>query len=373
MEVYLDNAATTKVDDKVVDSIKKVYLESYGNPSSIHKKGHDALKLIENSREELAKIINSEYHELVFTSCGSESNNLVLNQLSKGDHLITTIIEHPSIYNKAKALERQGVEITFLKSDKEGFINLEELESSIKKNTKLVSIIHSHNEVGTIQDLIKIGEICKKHKVLFHSDCVQSLKKTKIDVKDFNLDFASFSAHKIRGPKGVGALYVKKGLKLNPLIYGGGQENSMRSGTENVPGIVGFGSALRLSYDVKYVSELRDYMIFRLEEEIDKVKLNGSRKSRLCNNVNFSFKGIEGESILMSLDLEGIYVSTGSACSSRSLKASRVLLAMGLDHELAHGSIRFTLSPENTKEEIDYVVIKLKEIIKRLRGMSPLK
>lgn len=372
MQVYLDNAATTQVDEKAVKEMEKALVKEYGNPSSIHSKGHLALEILDNVREILAKEINCEPIEIIFTSCGTEANNLALNSLEKGDHLIISELEHPSIYNKAKELEKEGVEVTFLGSDKEGFVKIDELKSSIKENTRMISVMHINNEIGTIQDLEEIGKICKNNNILFHSDCVQSLKKEKIDVKKFNLDFASFSAHKIHGPKGIGALYFKKGSKITPLIYGGGQENKLRSGTENVAGIAGFGEVLKQDFENEKIKELRDYLISGIVNNIDNVKLNGSKEKRVCNNVNISFKSIEGESILMSLDIDGIFVSTGSACSSRALKASRVLLALGLNHEEAHGSIRFSLSKHNTKEELDYVIEKLKIIVKRLRGMSAL-
>ena len=372
MQVYLDNAATTQVDEKVVKEMERALVKEYGNPSSIHSKGHLALEILDDAREILAKEINCDISEIIFTSSGTEANNLALNSLDKGDHLITSELEHPSIYNKAKKLEKEGVEVTYLGSDKEGFVKIDDLKSKIKENTKMISLMHINNEIGTIQNLEEIGKVCKENNILFHSDCVQSLKKEKIDVKKFNLNFASFSAHKIHGPKGIGALYFKKNSKITPLIYGGGQENNLRSGTENVAGIAGFGEALKQDFENKKVKELRNYLISEIEKNIKNVKLNGSRGKRVCNNANISFKSIEGESILMSLDMEGIFVSTGSACSSRALKASRVLLALGLNHEEAHGSIRFTLSKHNTKEELDYVVEKLKEIVKRLREMSAL-
>ncbi len=371
MYVYLDNGATTKVDEQVVKEIQKVFLENYGNPSSLHQYGRKASELLDEARDLIANEINCSSDEIIFTSGGTESNNLVLNLLEKGDHFITTIIEHHSIHILSKELEKKGVEVTFLKVDKEGFVDLEQLKDSIKENTKLVSIIHGNNEIGTVQDLKEIGEICKD--VLFHSDCVQSFKKEEIDVKEIGLDLASFSSHKIHGPKGVGALYASKKVKLKPLLIGGGQEFGKRSGTENVPGIVGFGKAVSLKIDVEKIKNLRNYLIEKIEKEIDYVRFNGSKTKRLCNNVNFSFLKIEGESILMSLDLDGIMVSTGSACSSKSLDASHVLLAIGLNHGTAHGSIRFTLSKYTTKEEIDYCVEKLKEIIERLRTLSPIK
>jgi len=370
MKIYLDNAATTKVDKKVIEKIEQVFLENYGNPSSKHSFGQRARSLIDKTREIISKKINCDPSEIIFTSGGTESDNLALNILEKGDHLIISEIEHPAIFNKALDLEKSGVEVTYLKVDKDGFVI--GLEDAIKKNTKLVSIMHANNEVGTIQDLEKIGEICSKNKIIFHSDCVQTFNKEEIDVKKMNLSMISGSSHKIHGPKGIGFLYCNKKVKLRPLILGGGQELKIRNGTENVSGIVGFGEAINLNSETDLIKKLRDYFIYEIEKNIENVKLNGSRLKRLANNINFSFKRVEGEAILMSLDLENIYVSTGSACSSKNLKASRVLLAMGLDHATAHGSIRFSLSKYNTKKEIDVVVEKLKIIIKRLRRMSAL-
>ena len=361
MKVYADNAATTEVDKEVVKEMKKAF-DSYGNPSSIHSYGHKARELVEEARERVAKEIGCEAEEVVFTSGGTEANNLALNILEEGDHLITSSIEHHSIHKLAEKYD-----VTFLKVDKDGVVDLKHLKDSIKENTKLVSIIHGNNEIGTVQDLCKIKEVCGD--VLLHSDCVQSFKKETIPIDC--LDVASISSHKIHGPKGVGALFVKKGVKIKPLLVGGAQENNLRAGTENVPGIVGFGKAASLKIDCDKIKKLRDYFISRVEKEIENVKLNGSRE-RLCNNANFSFKKIEGESILMALDLEGIMVSTGSACSSRSLEPSHVLLAIGLDHATAHGSIRFSFSKYNTLEEVDYIVDKLKKIVARLREVSAL-
>jgi len=379
-KIYVDNAATTKVDENVVKKMNEVMLEIYGNPSSKHSFGLKSLKLIDESRETISKKLNCKVDEIIFTSGGTESNNLALNILEKGQHLITTEIEHPAIYEKALNLEKNGVEVTFLKVDSEGFINLDELKSSINEKTRLISIMHANNEIGTIQDLENVSKIIKEinskrkeeNKILFHSDCIQSFNKEEINVKEMNLDMISISSHKIHGPKGIGCLYCKKGIKLKPLFFGGGQEFKLRSGTENVSGIIGKAEAIKQDSKNDYVKELRDYLIKKIETEISDVKLNGSREKRLCNNVNFSFKKIEGEGILMSLDIEGIYVSTGSACSSRNLKASRVLLNLGMDHATSHGSIRFSLSKYNNKEEIDFLVEKLKEIVERLRKISPL-
>jgi len=340
--------------------MEKVMLEDYGNPSSLHKKGREATEILDNARDEILK--HFENGDIIFTSGGTESNNLAFNILEKGDHLITSLIEHHSIMDKCDDLKKNGVEVSFVKVDKEGYVDLENLKSLLKENTKLVSIIHANNEIGTIQNLKAIREVIGD--ILFHSDCVQSFKKEEIK----NVDMASISSHKIHGPKGVGALFYRN-VKLKPIFLGS-QENKKRGGTENMPGIVGFAKAASLDLDVSKMKELRDYLISELSK-IEDVKLNGPNE-RLCNNVNFSFKRIEGESILMHLDLDGIMVSTGSACSSRSLEASHVLLAIGLDHATAHGSIRFSISKYTTKEEIDYVIQRVKEAVKKLREVSPL-
>lgn len=373
MKVYLDNSATTKVDEVVAKEMKKCFSSDYGNPSSIHELGRNASKLVENSREAIAKEINCSSDEIIFTSGGTEANNLALNILNLGEHLITTKIEHPSVMNKAKELEKQSVSVTFVGVDKDGFVDFDELERSITPKTKLVSVIHANNEIGTVQDIEKIGNLCRNRNILFHTDCVQSFKKEKIDVKKMKIDLLSVSAHKIHGPKGAGVLYVRRGIKLKPLLFGGSQEMKKRAGTENVPGIAGMAKAVSLPVDSEKIRKLRDYMIKKIENEISDVKLNGSREKRLCSNINFSFKHVEGESLLMSLDLEGIAVSTGSACSSRSLEPSYVLMALGLDHATAHGSIRFSLSKYTTKKEIDYCVEKLKKAVKKLREVSALK
>lgn len=370
--IYFDNAATTNVDKEVVKEMDNMFMENFGNPNSLHKKGQDAFKKIEESREVIASEINASTKEIVFTSGGTESNNLAFNILEKGDHFITTMIEHPSAYKRARDLEKKGIEVTFLKVDSDGFVDFEELKNSIKENTKLVSVIHGNNEIGTVQDLSKIGEVCKENNVYFHSDCVQSFKKEKIDVKEFKLSMLSISGHKIHGPKGIGALFVKEGTKLESIMKGGEQENELRPGTQNTPGIVGLGKAASMDLECDKVKGLRDHFIKKVEENISNVELNGSRERRLCNNANFSFKNIEGESILMSLDMEGVCVSTGSACTSKSLKPSRILTSLGLSAEEAHGSIRFTFSRYNTYEEVDFVVEKLKNIVERLRSISAL-
>jgi cysteine desulfurase len=380
MRVYLDNGATTMVAKEVVDEMNIYFTERYGNASSLHSFGEEAKKALENARGIIAKRINAEPKEIIFTSGGSESDNLAIKgaalaMKAKGNHIITSSIEHPAVLGTSNFLQKQGFEVTYLKVDKEGFIGLEELEKAITQKTILVSIMHANNEIGTIQDLEKIGAICKKHNVLFHTDAVQSFTKTDIDVKRMNIGLASFSAHKIHGPKGVGALYVRKGVKLEKIIHGGHHEFNIRAGTENVSGIAGFGKAVEIAdekHSVK-MAGLRDYFISEIMKSIKDVKLNGpSGEKRLCNNVNVSFKYIEGESILFHLDIKGVEVSTGSACSSQSLEPSHVLLAIGLPHEIAHGTIRFTLSRYTTKEEVDYTVKTVKDVVENLRKISPL-
>jgi cysteine desulfurase len=353
-EIYLDNASTTKHG--------KFY-----NPSSLHYKGIEAKEALETARTKVAKMLNVLPEEIIFTSGGTESNNLAIKGLAefhlKG-HIITSKIEHPSVLRTCEYLERKGYQVTYLDVDKEGFVDLEQLKKSIQKNTFLVTIIYANNEIGTIQDVKKISKMCHDNKIIFHSDACQA---GIIDGKLF--DMLTLNSSKVYGPKGVGLLYKKKRIKLEPLLHGGGQEFGLRSGTENVSAIVEFVKALE---DKKELSELRDYFIEQIEKEIPNVKLNGPRKKRLHNNVNFSFKNVEGESILMHLNEEKIYVSTGSACSSKKLEISHVLKAIGVDHLWAHGSIRFSLGKDTTKKDLDHVVKKLKKIISFLRKISPL-
>jgi len=355
------------------------FSEKFGNASSLHTYGQIAKQALEKSRETIAKKINAEPNEIIFTSGGTESDNLAIKGVAyankeKGNHIITTKIEHHAIQKSCEALEKEGFNITWLDVDKDGFINLEKLKNSITEKTVLISIIHGNNEIGTIQDIDKIGELCKEKNIYFHTDAVQSFTKIPIDVKKQNITLASFSAHKIHGPKGVGALYVKKGTKLKKLSDGGPQESTIRAGTENIPNIVGFAKAVELAKkeDCKKMQKLKDYFIEKIEKDIPEVKLNGSRKQRLCNNINITFKYIEGEALLLRLDDKGIAVSTGSACSSRELKPSHVLTAIGLHPAMAHGSIRFTLSRFTTKEELDYTIKNLKEAVADLRKVSPL-
>lgn len=375
MRVYLDNGATTMVDPNVIKVMDTYFTKKYGNASSLHDFGQEVKKDLEKAREIIAKEINTNPEEIVFTSGGTESNNLAIkgiaNYLGKG-HIITTKIEHHSSLYACKSLEMNGFDVTYLDVDKEGFIDIKQLEKSIRKDTILISIIHANNEIGTIQDIKTIGEICKKNKILFHIDAVQSFTKVPIDIKKINVDLISISSHKIHGPKGIGGLYIKNGIKLKKILDGGNQEFNIRPGTENIPGIMGFAEAVKQDKKLDYIKKLREKLIKGIEKEIPKSYLNGPREDRLANNINFRFEGIEGEGLLLHLNSEGIAVSTGSACSSKNLKPSHVLLAIGLKHEQAHGSIRFTLSRFNTEKEIDYTIKILKDKVAKLRKMSPL-
>jgi cysteine desulfurase len=381
--IYFDNAATTNLDERVLKEMNLYFKKEYANASSLHFKGKIAKEAIEKSRKIIAESINAEKDEIIFTSGGTESNNLALKGLffsnyPEKNHIIISKIEHDCILNACKWLETQGAKITYLDVDKEGFVNLEQLENSINEKTIVVSIIHGNNEIGTIQDLKKIGEICKRKNVYFHTDACQSYTKIEINVKEQNIDLMTLNAHKIHGPKGVGALYIKRSISLTPLMHGGGHEKNIRSGTENVPGIVGFGKAVEISMtkehlnDLKKIRKLQEYLIKNLLK-IDNVKINGplDLDKRLCNNINVSFKNIEGESIMMLLSQKGICVSTGSACSSHSLKTSHVLKALNLNPLEANSVIRISLSKYNTKEEADYFLKTINQIVKKLREMSP--
>lgn len=380
--IYLDNAATTKCRKEVIDEMLPYFSEYYTNPSSIYTPSRTVAKKIEECRTLIASTINADPSEIYFTSGGSESDNwaikkIMISRMNKGKHIITTKIEHPAILESTKYLESLGFEVTYLNVNSLGIIDLKELENSIKEDTILVSIMAANNEIGTLMPLKEIGEICKKHNVLFHTDAVQAYGNTKIDVKEMNISLMSTSSHKIEGPKGIGFLYVKKGVMITPLIHGGHQEKSKRAGTTNAPLIVGFAKACELKFkemekNNNYVLNLREHLIDRVLNEIPYSRLNGSRTNRLVGNANFSFQFIEGEGMLLKLDALGICASSGSACTSGSLDPSHVLLAIGLPHEIAHGSLRLTLNHDNTMEEIDYTVDKLKEVISSLRSMSPL-
>jgi cysteine desulfurase len=375
--IYLDNGATTKVDPEVVKAISPYLTEKYGNASSTHHKGQEAKRAMEEARHIIARSMGAKDNEIFFTSSGTESNNWALKELFFSNpnkkHIITTKIEHDCVLNSCKLLEKLGAKVTYLDVDEEGFISLEELEKAITKDTLVVSIIHGNNEIGTIQDLKSIYEICKKHNVYFHTDACQSYTKTELSAK--NADLITLNAHKIHGPKGVGALYIRKGVKIVPFMHGGGQERRLRSGTENIPGIIGFAKAVKLAMNQKHVknmSQLRDYFI----EEVLKIPdviLNGPKgDKRLCNNVNISFRYIEGESVGAYLDTKGICTSTGSACSSHTLEPSHVMMALENNPERAHGSLRMTLSRFTTKEELDFTLKELKKTVEKLRKISPL-
>ena len=381
-KIYLDNAATTIVAGKVKKAMLPYLGEHYGNASSIHTEGRYARDAIEKARKTIAGFINAKEKEIIFTGSGTESNNTVLKGLAsfsgkEKNQIITSKIEHPSVIETCKFLEKEGFEIIYLEVDSNGLVNLEELEKKITPKTLLVSIMHANNEIGTIQDINKIGKICKNKEVLFHTDTVQTFGKIAIDVQADNIDFLSASAHKIYGPKGVGLLYIREGRRIEPLLHGGGHEFNIRSSTENVAGIVGFGKAVELcrekmEKESRRISRLRDYLIKELLM-IPGTQLNGSASQRLYNNVNISFRGIEGESLVLQLGMRGIATSTGSACSTKNLEPSYVLSAIGLDHFTAHGSLRLTLGRNITKKDILESVKNIQEVSEILRNISPIK
>ena len=380
--IYLDNAATTKVRPEVVEAMLPYYTEYYGNPSSVYEFSTPCKKAMAHTREVIANALGAKTEEIYFTNGGTESDNWALKAVaeayaSKGKHIITTKIEHHAILHTAEYLEKNGYEVTYLPVDENGVVDLEALKSAIRPDTILISVMFANNEIGTIEPIKEIGEIAKEKGILFHTDAVQAFGHEPINVDEYHIDMLSASAHKLHGPKGVGFLYIRKGLKLRSFIHGGAQERKRRAGTENVPGIVGLGKCVELAMasmeeTKKKETELRDYLIERVQSEIPYTRLNGHRTQRLSNNANFAFQFIEGESLLIMLDMAGICGSSGSACTSGSLDPSHVLLAIGLPHEIAHGSLRLTLSDETTKEEIDYTIDNLKAIVERLRSMSPL-
>lgn len=380
--IYLDNAATTQVYPEVLQEMLPYFSEVYSNPSAIYSFASESKKAVDKARTSVAELINAKTDEIYFTGGGSESDNWALKATadayaSKGKHIITSTIEHHAILHTCAYLEKKGFEITYVNVDENGKVKLDELEAAIRPDTILISIMTANNEIGTIQPVREIGRIAHEHGVLFHTDAVQAFGHIPIDVDEMNIDMLSASGHKINGPKGIGFLYIRTGVKIRSFIHGGAQERKRRAGTENVPGIVGFGKAAEIAAAnmeerIKYESELRDYLMDRVIAEIPYARINGSRENRLPNNANFSFQFIEGESMLIMLDDKGICGSSGSACTSGSLDPSHVLLAIGLPHEIAHGSLRLTLSEETTKEDIDYTVDSLKAIVARLRSMSPL-
>lgn len=378
----MDHAATTAARPEVVEAMLPFFTEYYGNPSSIYDLGSKNKEVITNARETIAKSLGTETSNIYFTAGGSEADNWALAATAeaysnKGKHIITSAIEHHAILHTCEYLETRGFEVTFVGVDENGIVDLETLKAAIRPDTILISIMFANNEIGTIQPIKEIGEIAKANGTLFHTDAVQAYGQLPINVNELNIDMLSASGHKLNGPKGIGFLYIRKGVKIKSFIHGGAQERKRRAGTENVPGIVGLGKAVEIAFATmeersKKESELRDYMIKRIHEEIPYAKLNGDRIKRLPNNVNFSFQFIEGESLLIMLDMAGICASSGSACTSGSLDPSHVLLAIGLPHEIAHGSLRLTLGYENTKEDADYTVNEIKRIVERLRSMSPL-
>ncbi len=380
--IYLDNAATTKVAPEVVEAMLPYFTEHYGNPSSVYSFAAKNKEAITRQREIIAEALGANVSDIYFTAGGSESDNWALKATAeaykaKGNHIITTKIEHHAILHTGEYLEKNGFEVTYLDVDENGMVRLEDLKAAIRPTTILISVMFANNEIGTIEPIKEIGEIAKEHGILFHTDAVQAFGQVPINVDEYHIDMLSASGHKLNGPKGIGFLYIRKGVKIRSFVHGGAQERKRRAGTENVPGIIGMGTAVARAVrtmeerTAKEV-ELRDYLIKRVLEEVPYTKLNGHPEKRLPNNANFSFRFIEGESLLIMLDMKGICGSSGSACTSGSLDPSHVLLAIGLPHEIAHGSLRLTLSEETTKEEIDYVVESIKEIVAKLRSMSPL-
>ena len=380
--IYLDHAATTPTKPEVVKEMLPYFTESFGNPSAIYGFASKNKAKISEVRASIGKTLGTSADNIYFTAGGSEADNWALVATAeaygqKGKHIITTKIEHHAILHTAEYLEQRGFEITYLDVDEDGLVRLEDLKKAIRPDTILISIMFANNEIGTIQPVKEIGALAKEKGILFHTDAVQAYGQLPIDVEELNIDMLSASGHKLYGPKGIGFLYIRKGVKIRSFIHGGAQERKRRAGTENVPGIIGLGKAAEIAFAtmderIEKESALRDYMISRILEEIPYVKLNGHKTKRLPNNVNVSFRFVEGESLLIMLDMKGICASSGSACTSGSLDPSHVLLAIGLPHEIAHGSLRLTLGDETTKEDVDYVIDQLKEIVEKLRSMSPL-
>ena len=380
--VYLDNSATTKISDRVFQAMVPYLTEHYGNPSSIYAIGREAAMAIEEARKKVAAALNARPEEIYFTGCGSESDNWAIKgvarrlaRLQGKKHIITTVFEHHAVLHTCQALEREGFEVTYLPVDKLGFVNPADVEAAIRPDTAIVSVMYANNEIGTIQPIAEIGAICRAHKVYFHTDAVQAVGNVRIDVKEQNIDMLSLSAHKIHGPKGVGALYIRRGVPIDNFMDGGAQESGKRAGTGNLASIVGLGEVITETYEnfdqkTAKMAALRDKLIDGLLK-IPCTRLNGGRENRLCTNVNISFGGIEGEGLLLLLDLNGIAASSGSACTSGSLDPSHVLLAIGLEHGIAHGSLRLSLSAETTEEDVDYTLETVPKVVERLRAMSP--
>jgi cysteine desulfurase len=380
--IYMDHAATTYTSKEVLDEMLPFFTEHFGNPSSVHQFGREVKKSIDVARDRVAKAIGALPEEIYFTAGGSEADNLAIKGVAyanknKGNHIITTKIEHPAVIETCEQLEKEGFEVTFLDVDHFGLVNPEDIRKAIKDNTILISVMYANNEIGTIQPISEIAKIANEKKIYFHTDAVQAIGSIRINVKEQNIDMLSMAGHKFYGPKGIGALYVRKGVKLVSIIHGGSQERKRRAGTENVPGIIGIGKAIELAYQ-KFdennarITMLRDQLINGIMTKVPYTRLNGHPENRLPNNTSFCFEFIEGESLLLNLDLKGVAGSSGSACSSGSLEPSHVLLAIGLTHEIAHGSLRLSLGEVNTAEDVDYVLQVLPEIVDRLRQMSPL-
>lgn len=380
--IYFDHSATTPVDKEVAKITLEYMTEKYGNPSSVHSFGRETRKAVEEARASVAALLGASANEIFFTSGGTESDNLALKGIAfanrkKGNHIITSAVEHHAILHACEYLEKQGFTVTYLPVDENAMVSVEDVKNAITDKTILISIMFANNEVGTIQPIKEIGQLAKEKKIYFHTDAVQAVANHPIDVNEYNIDLLSLSGHKFYGPKGIGAIYIRKGVKIESLQQGGSQERKLRAGTENVSGIVGLGKAaeiakLEMNQRIAYVKVLRDKLIKGIRERITDIKLNGHEESRLPGNVNFSFLFIEGESLLLNLDLKGIAASSGSACTSGSLDPSHVLLSMGLTHETAHGSLRLTLGHGNTEADIDYCLEVLPQIVDRLRSMSPL-
>lgn len=381
-QIYLDNAATTPVRQEVIDAMMPYFTQNFGNPSSVYKIAQINKKAVDEARETIAKILGANTNEIFFTSGGTEGDNWAIKGIAeankaKGNHIITTKVEHHAVLHPCEFLEKQGYEVTYLDVDENGLVDPADVEKAIKDTTILITIMYANNEIGTIMPIAEIGAIAKAHGVAFHTDAVQATGQVRIDVKAQNIDLLTLSGHKVNGPKGIGVLYIRRGIKIANLLHGGAQERGRRGSTENVPGIVGIAKALELAYTdfdakIEKLTKLRDKLIDGLLAAIPYTKLNGHRTQRLANNANIGVEFVEGESLLLLLDMNGIAASSGSACTSGSLDPSHVLLALGLPHEKAHGSIRFTLGSQNTEEEIDYVLEKMPQIVERMREMSPL-
>jgi len=380
--VYVDHSATTYVKPEVFEAMKPYFSEHFGNASSIYSLGRDSKKAVEEAREKVAKAIGAQPREIYFTGSGSEADNWALKGIAaankkKGNHIITSAIEHPAVLSTCAYLENEGFEVTYLPVDSDGLVSVEKVKNAIKDSTILISIMFANNEIGTIQPIQEIGAIAKERGILFHTDAVQAIGNIPIDVEEMNIDLLSLAGHKFYGPKGIGVLYIRKGVKISSFLHGGQQERGKRASTENVPSIVGIGKAIELAtanideYDKKLIN-LREKTIEGLMAKVPYIKLNGHRTSRLPGNLNISFQFIEGESLLLMLDMKGIYGSSGSACSSGSLDPSHVLMAIGLSHEIAHGSLRLSFGDENTEEDVEYILEMIPTIVSKLRDMSPL-